>query len=164
MIGIDCDVNRFERAIRKERKKVHIILLSSQLRAIRGYLKGKNAILHSLDTEIVEQALGLPKNFRIWIYHHFKNRMENICMSRILMFVQKYKSKIKDIWKRNQKRLPTYIFLFIAGLYLYGFLVHSIVTGIDNVWQKRENDLFTWNPVENVGSILPCAALERRAF
>ena len=61
MIGIDCDVNRFERAIRKERKKVHIILLSSQLRAIRGYLKGKNAILHSLDTEIVEQALGLPK-------------------------------------------------------------------------------------------------------
>lgn len=69
-------------------------------------------------------------------------------MSRILMFVQKYKSKIKDIWKRNQKRLPTYIFLFIAGLYLYGFLVHSIVTGIDNVWQKRENDLFTWNPVE----------------
>ena len=49
-------------------------------------------------------------------------------MSRILMFVQKYKSKIKDIWKRNQKRLPTYIFLFIAGLYLYGFLVHSIVT------------------------------------
>ena len=41
-------------------------------------------------------------------------------MSRILMFVQKYKSKIKDIWKRNQKRLPTYIFLFIAGLYLYG--------------------------------------------
>ena len=61
LIGIDCDVNRFERAIRKERKKVHIILLSSQLRAIRGYLKGKNAILHSLDTEIVEQALGLPK-------------------------------------------------------------------------------------------------------
>ena len=62
-------------------------------------------------------------------------------MSRILMFVQKYKSKIKDIWKRNQKRLPTYIFLFIAGLYLYGFLVHSIVTGIDNVWQKREKRL-----------------------
>ncbi len=63
LIGIDCDVNRFERAIGKERKKVHIILLSSQLRAIRGYLKGKNAILHSLDTEIVEQALGLPKTF-----------------------------------------------------------------------------------------------------
>ena len=85
-------------------------------------------------------------------------------MSRILMFVQKYKSKIKDIWKRNQKRLPTYIFLFIAGLYLYGFLVHSIVTGIDNVWQKRENDLFTWNPVENVGSIFTVRGIGTTGF
>ena len=85
-------------------------------------------------------------------------------MSQILIFVRKYKSKIIDAWKKNQKKLPRYILLFIAGLYLYGFLVHSIVTGIDNVWQKKENDLFTWNPVENIGSIFTVRGLGTTGF
>ena len=80
------------------------------------------------------------------------------------MFVQKYKSKIKDIWKRNQKRLPYIYFFCLSRALSLRIPGSSIVTGIDNVWQKRENDLFTWNPVENVGSIFTVRGIGTTGF
>ena len=59
LIGIDCDFTRFERAAQED-GETHIILLANQLDAVQQYLRGKNAVLHPLDMEVVEQALGLP--------------------------------------------------------------------------------------------------------
>ena len=74
LIGIDCNINRFERAIRERQKKIHIVLLPDQLRVMQGYLKGKNAILHSLDTVTVEQVLGLPNELPFLNVSPFQKR------------------------------------------------------------------------------------------
>lgn len=58
LIGIDCDFTRFERAVQDG--ETHIILLENQLDAVQRYLRGKNAVLHPLDVEAVEQVLDLP--------------------------------------------------------------------------------------------------------
>lgn len=60
IIGIDCDIVRFERAVQDDGTATHIILLSDQLAAVKKRLQGRNAVLHPLDVELVEQALSLP--------------------------------------------------------------------------------------------------------
>ena len=60
LIGIDCNITRFENAINRTDTKTHIILLSTQAEAIQNYLKGQNAVLHPIGEELAEQILGIP--------------------------------------------------------------------------------------------------------
>lgn len=64
IIGIDCNFLRFESVIKESKTNTHIILLPEQVDAVGKFLKGKSAILHSLDTEIVEQFLGIPHGIK----------------------------------------------------------------------------------------------------
>lgn len=61
LIGIDCNIKRFDTALCQS-KNPHIIILSSQADALQQYLKGKNAILHPLDTAVVEKILGIEES------------------------------------------------------------------------------------------------------
>ena len=82
LIGIDCDVNRFERAIRKGAKESsHYSFIQSAESDTRIFEREKRNSSFSRYRNCGTGA-GASQNFRIWIYHHFKNRMENICMSR----------------------------------------------------------------------------------
>lgn len=60
IIGIDCNIRQFENAVRQEKAKTHIILLSSQADAVQKYLLGKNAVLHPIEPELAEQMLSIP--------------------------------------------------------------------------------------------------------
>ena len=64
IIGIDCNILRFEAVIKASRTNTHIILLPEQVDAVSKFLKGKSAILHSIDTEMVEQFFGIPHGIK----------------------------------------------------------------------------------------------------
>ena len=66
--------------------------------------------------------------------------------------------------EKESKEAPYIYFSVYRGALSLRISGHSIVTGIDNVWQKRENDLFTWNPVENVGSIFTVRGIGTTGF
>ncbi|WP_077534368.1 hypothetical protein [Massiliimalia massiliensis] len=57
LIGIDCNISRFEKAAAQER--THIILLPHQAEAVQPYLQGKNIILHTIDIHTVKQLLHI---------------------------------------------------------------------------------------------------------
>ncbi len=60
LIGIDCNITRFTKAITQTDTRLHIVLLSSQATAIQKYLRGQNAVLHPIQEESAEQILGIP--------------------------------------------------------------------------------------------------------
>ena len=60
LIGIDCNITRFTKAITQTDTRLHIVLLSSQASAIQKYLRGQNAVLHPIQEESAEQILGIP--------------------------------------------------------------------------------------------------------
>ena len=60
LIGIDCNITRFAKAITQTNTRLHIVLLSSQASAVQNYLRGQNAVLHPIQEETVEQILGIP--------------------------------------------------------------------------------------------------------
>lgn len=61
MIGIDCNLERFE-CILNQSKKPHIIILDTQAEAIGRHLMGRHAILHPLETSVVEKILNIEEN------------------------------------------------------------------------------------------------------
>ena len=60
LIGIDCNIARFRKAITQTDTKLHILVLSSQASVLQAYLAGQNAVLHPIKEEIAEDILGIP--------------------------------------------------------------------------------------------------------
>lgn len=60
LIGIDCNITRFAKAITQMDTRLHIVLLSSQSSAVQNYLRGQNAVLHPIQEETAENILGIP--------------------------------------------------------------------------------------------------------
>lgn len=60
LIGMDCNITRFVKAITQTDTRLHIVLLSSQASAIQNYLQGQNVVLHPIQEESAEQILGIP--------------------------------------------------------------------------------------------------------
>lgn len=60
LIGIDCHMTRFTKAVAQTDTRLHIVLLSSQASAVQKYLRGQNAVLHPIQEETAEQILGIP--------------------------------------------------------------------------------------------------------
>lgn len=59
LIGFDCNLIRFEKAIQTGRT-THIFLLSNQVAAVQKYLLGRNAVLHSVEAALAEDILSIP--------------------------------------------------------------------------------------------------------
>lgn len=58
LIGMDCDFIRMYRALETVRTPIHIIVLEFQLAAVSSFLRGKDVILHTLETNAAETILG----------------------------------------------------------------------------------------------------------
>ena len=56
-------------------------------------------------------------------------------------------------YEKNKDRLPRYILIALILLYAAGFIIHSAVTGLNNVWRGGDEPLFTLNPVKNIASV-----------
>lgn len=59
LIGIDCNITRFVKAIIQTGARIHIVLLSTQAPAVQNYLRGQNVFLHPIQEENAEQILGI---------------------------------------------------------------------------------------------------------
>lgn len=64
LIGIDCNITQFAKAITQTNTRLHIVLLSSQAFAVQNYLRGQNAVLHPIQEESAEHPheLHAPNN------------------------------------------------------------------------------------------------------
>ena len=67
--------------------------------------------------------------------------------------IRKLEEQAETLWKKNKERLPKIFGVGIAILYFYGMLVRSVSVGIQSVWQKNAEPLFTWNPFLNIGAV-----------
>ena len=60
LVGIDCNIQRFEIALRNNSGSTHIFLMPFQTEAVAMILKGQPVILHPIEMQVIEQCLGLP--------------------------------------------------------------------------------------------------------
>ena len=67
--------------------------------------------------------------------------------------VAKAEEWIISFYKKNKEKLPRYVLIAIILLYAAGFLIHSVVTGLNNVWRGGEEPLFTLDPFKNIASV-----------
>ena len=56
-------------------------------------------------------------------------------------------------YEKNKDRLPRFVLIALILLYAAGFIIHSAVTGLNNVWRGGDEPLFTLNPVKNIASV-----------
>lgn len=74
-------------------------------------------------------------------------------MPRLSDKIRKLEDKATGICEKHKASLPKYIGVGIAVLYVYGIIVRSVTTGIQNVWHNGAEPLFTWCPIRNIGAI-----------
>lgn len=74
-------------------------------------------------------------------------------MVRLSERIKKLEEKTEDVWKKHKTKLPKILGLCFLALYFYGMLIRSVSSGIQNVWQHKEEPLFTWNPFQNISAI-----------
>ena len=67
--------------------------------------------------------------------------------------IAKAEERIIAFYKKNKEKLPRYVLIALILLYTAGFLIHSIVTGLNNVWRGGEEPLFTLDPFKNIAAV-----------
>lgn len=68
-------------------------------------------------------------------------------------WIAKLEDRVIAFYEKNKDRLPRYILIILILLYTAGFIIHSAVTGLNNVWRGGKEPLFTLNPVKNIASV-----------
>ena len=68
-------------------------------------------------------------------------------------WIERLEDRAIAFYEKNKDRLPRYILIALILLYAAGFIIHSAVTGLNNVWRGGDEALFTLNPVKNISSV-----------
>lgn len=74
-------------------------------------------------------------------------------MHRLSNAVKALEDKAEAFWKKHRSEMPRYCASAAVLIYCYSMIVHSVVVGIDNIWNDGSGELFTWNPFENLASV-----------
>lgn len=85
-------------------------------------------------------------------------------MPRLSKLIEKAENKLAELWKKYKVHIPKILGVTAVILYGYGFFVHSVITGMNNVWNDTNEKLFTLSPIKNILSVFTPTGLGMGAF
>ena len=74
-------------------------------------------------------------------------------MRRLSSLVEMVENKLIELWKKYKPILPKVLGIVLIILYAYGFIVRSVISAFDNVWNQADKPLFTLDPIANISAV-----------